>query len=117
MAHTALLLVKGDPRQISSGIKEHHNRHHLEGSRMFKTDCDCQFRMQYFKDVKHVKELFKMVRKQLQIINVRLQMRYSSNSHSNRNTTYLERMRAFLQKQKTTYAKRWFRFSEQYVNV
>ena len=43
-------------------------------------------------------------------------MRYSSNSHSNRNTTYLERMCAFLQKQKTTYAKRWVCNSQQYFN-
>ena len=112
MAHTAFLLVKGDFQQIYSGIKEHH----LHGSRMFKTDFDCRLHLQYLEDVKHVKELLKMVPKQLEIINARLQMRHPSSNHSNRNTTYLERMRAFLQKQKTTYVKRWFRFSEQYFN-
>ena len=43
-------------------------------------------------------------------------MRYPSSNDSDRNTTHLERMRAFLQKQKNTYAKKWFRFSEQYFN-
>ena len=81
---------------------------------MFKTDCDCRLHLQYLEDVKHVKELFKMVRKQLGIITARLQMRYSSSIHSNRNTTHLERMRAFLQKQKNTYAKRWVCNSQQY---
>ena len=58
----ALLLVKGDFHQIYTGIKEHHNRHHLQGSRMFETDCDCRIRLQYFEDAKHMKELFQMVR-------------------------------------------------------
>ena len=58
MVHTALL-VKGDFHQIYKGIKEHHNRHHLQGSRMFETDCDCRLRLQYLEDVKHVKKLFK----------------------------------------------------------
>ena len=112
MAHTAFILVKGDFQQIYSGIKEHYNRHHLQGSRMFDTNCDCRLHVQYLEDVKHVKELFKIVRKQLRIINARLQMRYPSSSHYNRNTTHLERMRAFLQKQKNTYAKKWVRISE-----
>ena len=49
MVHTALL-VKGDFHQIYKGIKEHHNRHHLQGSRMFETDCDCRLRLQYLED-------------------------------------------------------------------
>ena len=89
MSHTALLFVKGDFHQVYTGIKEHHNRHHLQGSRMFETDCDCRLRLQYFEDAKHVKELFQMVRKQLRIINARLQMRYPSRNHSNRNATHL----------------------------
>ena len=116
MSHTALLLVKGDFHQIYCGIKEHHNRHHLQGSRMFETDCDCRLRLQYFEDANHMKELFQMVRKQLRIINARLQMRYPSRNHSNRNATHLERMRVFLLKQKKTYAKEWVHISEQYFN-
>ena len=50
MAHTAFLLVKGDFQQIYSGIKEHYNRHHLQGSRMFETNCDCRLHLQYLED-------------------------------------------------------------------
>ena len=91
MAQTAVL-VNGDFHQIYSGIKEHH----LHGSRMFKTDCDCRLHLQYLEDVKLIKELFKIVRKQLGIINARLQMRYPPSSHSNMNATHLERMRALV---------------------
>ena len=114
MSHSAILLVKGDFHQIYSGVKVHHNRHHLQGSRMFETDCDCRLRIQYLEDAKHVKDLYRMVRKQLRIINVRRQLRYPLGLPADRNAIHLARMRAFLLKQKATYAREWVSLSERY---
>ena len=105
MSHSAILLVKGNFRQIYSGVKVHHNRHRLQGSRMFETDCDCRLRIQYLKDAKHVKELYRIVRKQLRIINIRRQLRYPLCLRADRNAIHLERRHAFRLKEDATYAK------------
>ena len=68
---------------------------------MFETDCDCRLHIQYLKDANHVKELYRMVRKQLIIINILHQLRYQLCLCA----IHLERRHAFRLKEDATYAK------------